>query len=136
MDKIDFCLIPFIYLFQPTLTILTIATLFILTPYTIGKALKNSLTLNTIFILHMTLFVLPGFHSLVQIPIIQLRLILFQQLSIVRICLYWPRFYLSLLKHKRNRHSIWKIITNPVTPEGSPKVRKPSSIIVCLNLNL
>ena len=59
-----------------------------------------------------------------------------QQLSIVRICLYWPRFYLSLLKHKRNRHSIWKIITNPVTPEGSPKVRKPSSIIVCLNLNL
>ena len=59
-----------------------------------------------------------------------------QQLSIAHICLQWPKFYFSLLKHKRNRRFIWKIITNPVPPEGIPKACKPPNIIVFLNEKL
>ena len=59
-----------------------------------------------------------------------------QQLYIVRICLYLPKFYSSLFKHKINIWSILEINNNPVPPEGSPKACKPSNRIVCLNQNL
>ena len=42
-----------------------------------------------------------------------------QQIPILHLCLYWPKFYLSLFKHKNNIRSIWEIIVNPVQLEGS-----------------
>ena len=55
------------------------------------------------------------------------------QTTLARICLFWPRFYYSLLYKKRGR-SIWDIITNPVPPDGK-KVGGPIKM-VCLNENL
>ena len=136
MYKLDFCLIPFIYLFWLTLTILYVATLFVPTSYTIGGALKNSLTWTDIFILHPIIFVLSGLHNIVQIPIIQIPLNIVQQLSTVLIFLYWPKFCFDLLKHISNSHSVWGIITNSVPPEVSSKSWKPSNQIVCLNQNI
>ena len=129
MDKLDFCLIPFIHFFRLTLTILSVAILFLPTPSTVGRSLNNSLTWTAVFSLHAILFVLSVIHSLYQIPIIQIPLNKVQKLSIVRICLYSPRFYFGLLKHRRNGRSIWYIVTNLVPPEGRPKYCKPSNKI-------
>ena len=57
------------------------------------------------------------------------------QSTLARTCLFWPRFYYSLL-NKRNGKSIWNIITNPVTPKDRKKATRPSNHIVCLNKNL
>ena len=132
MDKIDFCLIPFIYLFQLTLTILNVATFFVPTPSTIGRALKNILTWTTIFSLHLILFILSVLHSFVQIIIINIPLNTVHQLSIVHYYLYRKQYYLSLFKHNSNISLFWKILTNPVLLEGVTKSHKPSILLFVL----
>ena len=54
------------------------------------------------------------------------------QLSLVQLCLHWPRFYYIIFTTKQNWQPIWKIITKPV-PHGGTKARKPSNRLVCLN---
>ena len=56
MDKLDFCLIPFIYLLRLIVTILFVSTLFVHTPSKIERTLKNSLTWADMCILRLIIF--------------------------------------------------------------------------------
>ena len=186
MDKIDLGLIPFIYLLQLTLTVLSVAMFLLPTPGNLGKAIMRGAPWMAIISLHTTslsihslsiqklmetfptfmvlclamfyvpslstigrlaqngaiwiaiicthpiLFGLSALHRLIQISIIKTALNFGMQLSIVRLCLYWPRFYYSLFKWKQNRRTIWEIITRLVPPGGT-KSRRPLNRIVCLN---
>ena len=58
MDKLDLCLIPFIYLFRTTLIILSAFTFIAHTPSIIGIELKNTLTWMTISGTTLILFAL------------------------------------------------------------------------------
>ena len=135
MNKLYICLIPLIYLFRMTLTLLSFSRVFVPTPLKLGSALNNGLTWISLISIHLIIFVLKQLHSLVTIKLIQLLLNVLPQTTIARICLYWPRFFNSLL-YKNNGHYIWNIITNPVPPPGSPKATRQSNCIVCLNKNL
>ena len=65
MDKLDLCMIPFIYQFKTTLILLSESTFIFRTPSIIGRGLKYSLTWMTIAGMHLILFVLSGLHILV-----------------------------------------------------------------------
>ena len=116
MDKIYIFLIPFIYVFRLKLTILIVDILFVSNPSEIGRALKNGLAWNNIFSLHMILFDISGLHSLAQIPIIKFPIRIFQKLSIVRLCLYWPKFHFIIFKQNYYRRPFWELITNAARP--------------------
>ena len=46
MDKVDLCLIPFIYLLRLTLNILSVVIFLMPTPANLGKAIQNGITWN------------------------------------------------------------------------------------------
>ena len=133
LDKIDICLIPVIYLIRMTFTTFFFAISLLPTLSQIVKVPVNTLTWITVFGIHFALCVLELGHNIVQIRPIQFVLNMLLQTTLARICLFWPRFYYSLLYKKRGR-SIWNIITNPVPPDGK-KVGGPVKM-VCLNENL
>ena len=116
-----------------TITILAFAISLFPTLSQIVTVPKNTLTWITVFGIHCVLCVLQLVHKIVQIRPIQFILNMLLQTTLARICLFWPRFYYSLLYKKRGR-SIWDIITNPVPPDGK-KVGGPMKM-VCLNENL
>ena len=115
-----------------TFMVLYLEIFLVPTPSTIGRTAQNSAKWITILSIHPSLFAILAFHSLIQIQIVHKPLNLVIQLSLVKLCLQWPRFYYSLFKTKQNRGSILKIITNPV-PRGGTKACKPSNTFVCLN---
>ena len=135
MDKFDFCLFPLVYFLRMKFTILPVAMFLVLTPSTTGREIKNGEKWKAIFCLHPILLVLSGLHNLIQISILQTALSIVLKFSMVRICLYWMRFYFSPFKSKENRQPIWEIITNPVHPDRC-KTSEPSNKIVCFNQNL
>ena len=113
MDKLDFCLIPFVYLFQMTFTLLSLA-LFLATyfPTYVMKALKNIVIWIAMICIHVFLLTLSALHRLVQIKLIQFILNFVLQSSVVRAALFWPSFYHSILKPKENRRSLWEMLKN------------------------
>ena len=135
MDKFSKCLIPLVYLFRMILTIIHLAIFLVPTPSKIWTALRNGITWILYIIIHFILFVLKKLHTLIQIHTIKFLLNMLFQSTLARACLFWPRFYYSLL-NKRTGRSIQDIITNPVPPKGSKKATRPSNHIVCLNKNL
>ena len=116
-----------------TSTTLTFAISLIPTPSQIVRVFRDGITWITVFSIHFALCVLKMTHYIIQIRPIQFILNMLLQTTLARICLFWPRFYHSLLYKKRGR-SIWDIITNPVPPD-SKKAGGPRKI-VCLNENL
>ena len=188
MDKIDLCLIPFIYLLRLTLNILSVVIFLMPTPENLGKAIQNGIPWMAIISLHTTtlpisqfyllnlmnryptflviilamfhvrspsttrilawngaiwialtcmksiLLGLSALHRLTQTTILKDALNYILQLSIVRLCLFWPRFYYSLFWFKPHRRSILDVITNPLPPIKA-KAKGTSLKIVCLNEN-
>ena len=132
MDKIDIILIPFIYLLRTTLTILNKIYRSVPTPSKLWSVPRNGATWIAIIGLHSVLFTLSALDRLTQIWAVKVALNMAQNLTIVRICLYWPNFYWSLFRPKPNRRSIWAIITCPVPPDG-PKANEQSNRIPCMN---
>ena len=135
MDKFDICLIPLVYLFRMTLTIISLATFLVPTPSKIGSALRNGITWIFYNIIHFIIFVHKKLHTLIHIHTIQYVLNVLFESTLALTCLFWPQFYYNLL-NKGNERSIWDIITNPVTPKNSKKSTRPSNHIVCLNKKL
>ena len=88
MDKLDLVLIPLLYMFQMTLTLISVAIKFIPTPSKVGTEIRNATTWTAIISLHMILFVLSDLHRLTQITIIQIPLNMMEQLIIARTCLF------------------------------------------------
>ena len=132
MDKLDLVLIPLLYLFRMTLTLIYVAMNFMLTPSKVWTEIRNAITWTAIISLHLILFVPSALHRLTQIPIIQVLLNMTEQSFIVRACLFWPKFYYCLFKPNKNIRTIREIITSPVLPDGR-KASKKSNRIPCLN---
>ena len=150
MDKLDFCLIPFVYLFWMTFSILSLAlSLALYFPKMFTKALQNTAILISLICIHLILFTLSTLYRLVQIQPIQLTMNLVQKSSVVYTILFWPIFYYSIIKTKEKHRSLWEILKNPVPPNG-PKSDKivvtvwqqvgtdhfMRNKIVCLNQNI
>ena len=113
MDKLDFCLIPFVYLFQMTYNILSLALFLALHfPTIVRKALQNTAKWISLICIHLTLFTLSALYRLVHIRPIQFTLNFVQQSSVVYTILFWPRFYHSIIKTKEKRRSLWEPISN------------------------
>ena len=132
MDKLDLVLIPLLYLFWMTSTLISVAINLMPTSSKVSTAIRNAITWTTIISLHMILFVLSALHRLNQIPIIKIPLNMMEQSIIGRACLFWTKFYYCLFKPDNNRRTIWEIITSPVPPDGR-KSSKQSNRIPCLN---
>ena len=128
MDKLDFCLVPFLYSFRVTLTILSVVIPFMPTPLKLWTAFKNGAIWTAIIGLHSILFVLSALYRLTQIWTVKVALNMVQNLTLVRIYLYCPKIYYSLFKPRPNRRSIWAIITCLVPPDG-PKASNQSNRI-------
>ena len=92
-------------------TLLSIAILLVPTTSTIGRALNNNAKWTAKCFLHTLVFALSGLQSLIQISIFQTAMNLVLQISMVWICLYWPRFYFSPFKSKYNWRPIWEILS-------------------------
>ena len=122
MDKLDLVLIPLLYLFRTTLTLISVAIKFMPTPSKVWTSIRNAITWNNIISLHMIIFSLSALHRLTQIPIIKIPLNMMEQSIIGRACLFWPKFYYCLFKPDKNRRKIWEIITPPVPSD----IRKAS----------
>ena len=116
-----------------TITTLDFAISLLPTLPQIVRVPRDTLTWITVFGIHFALCVLKLVHNIVQIRSIQFILNMLLQTTLARICLFWPRFYYSLLYKKRGQ-TIWDIITNPVPPDGK-KVGGPIKM-VCLNENI
>ena len=69
MDKLDMCLIPFIYMLRRTLIILSAFTFIAHTPSIIGREFKYTLTWMGISGTHLILIMLSSLHSLIQVPL-------------------------------------------------------------------
>ena len=67
MDRLNFCLIAFVFFLQMTLTILSVAMFLVKNPSTIGIALVNGAKWTAIFCLYPIIFALSELHSLIQI---------------------------------------------------------------------
>ena len=132
MDKLDMCLIPFIYLLLTTLIILSEFTFTVHTSSIIGRELKSTLTWMTISGMNLIPFALSGIHSLIQFKVIQYTLSMMLQRPLPRTIIFWPNFYYSFFKYKKGRCSIWSIATNPLGADYRILVR-PSNKITCLN---
>ena len=72
MDKLDLVLIPLLYLFHITLTLISVAIKLMPTPSKFWTEIRNAITWTAIISLHMILFVISALHRLTQIPIIQI----------------------------------------------------------------
>ena len=124
MDKLDFFLVQFVYLFRMTFSILSLAIFLALHFPTIGrKALQNAAQWIALICIHLILFKLSALYRLVQIRQIQFTLNFVQQSSVVYTILFWPRFYYSIIETKGKRRYLWEILKNPVPPNG-PKADK------------
>ena len=128
IDKLDFCLIPFIYLFRKTLIILSAFTFIVHIPSIIGREFKNTLTWMLISGMHLILIMMSGLHILIQVPLSMML-----QLPLSCAILFCTGFYYSLFKYKEGRHSLWSIVTNPFGACHRRPVRK-SNQITCLNV--
>ena len=150
MDKLDFCLIPFVYLFRMTYSILSLALLLELYfPTIVKKAPQNTARWIALICIHLIPFTLSVLYCLVHIRPIQFTLNFVQQSSVVYTILFWPRIYYSIIKTKEKRRSFWEILKNPEPPNG-PKAHKivvtlwqlggadhlMLNKIVCLNQNM
>ena len=109
MDKLDMCLIPFIYLLRKTLIILSPFIFIFHTPSIIWREFKNALTWMEISGIHLILIMLSSIHSLTQAP---LNMML--QLPLYCAILLWLKFYYILSKYKEARRSFWRIVTKPL----------------------
>ena len=124
MDKLVFCLIPFVCLFRMTFNILSLALFLALYfPTIVQKALQNTAKWIALICIHLILFTLSALYRLVHIRPIQFILNFFQQYSVVYTILFWPRLYYSIIKTKEKRRSLREILNNPVPPNG-PKADK------------
>ena len=88
MDTLDLVLIPLLYLFRMTLTLISVAIKFTPTPSKVWTAMRNAITWTAIISLHMIIFVLSALHRLTQIPIIQIPLNMMEKSIIGRACLF------------------------------------------------
>ena len=150
MDKLDFCLIPFVYLFWMTFSILSLALFLALYfPTIVTKALQNTAIWIALTCIHLILFTLSALYRLVQIRPIQFILNLFQQSSVIYTILSWPRFCYSKIIIKEKRRYLWEILKNPVPPYGPKSDKRVVTLwqqggiyhlmrnkIVCLNQNM
>ena len=118
----------------PTFMVLCLSMFYVPPLSTTVILAQNCAIWIAIICIHPILFGLSALHRLIQILIIKTSLNFGMHISIVRLCLYWPRFYYILFKWKQNRQTIWGIITSPVSPGGT-KALRPSNRIVCLNQN-
>ena len=132
MDKLDLVLIPLLYLFRMTLTLISVAMNFMPNTSKVWTAIRNAITWTDIISIHLIIFVLSALHRLTKIPIIQIPLNMMEQSFIVCACLFWPKFYYCIFKPNNNRRKIWEIIASPVPPDGR-KFIKQSNRIPCLN---
>ena len=124
MDKLDFCLIPFVYLFRMNFGILSLALFLSLHfPTIVRKALQNTSRWIALICIHLILFTLSALYRLLNIRPIQFILNFFQQSSMVYTIFFWPIFYYSIIKTKEKRRSLWEILKNPEPPNG-PKSDK------------
>ena len=64
MDKVDLCLIPFIYLLRLTLNILSVVILLMPTPANLGKVIQNGIPWMAIISLHTTTLPINQFYLL------------------------------------------------------------------------
>ena len=69
MDKLDMCLITFIYLLRTTLIILSEFTLIVNITSIIAREFKNTLTWMEIYGIHLILIMLSSIQSLIQVPL-------------------------------------------------------------------
>ena len=101
MDKLDLCLLPITCTIRMTLLLVPMIAYFaIALPTNVIRALQNSFSWIAITCIHLILFTLSGLHAIVQIGILRFSLNVLQQSPMVRIALFWPRFYYSILKPK------------------------------------
>ena len=128
MDRIDMCLVQFIYLFQTTLIILSVFAFIVHTPSIIGREFKNTLTWMAISVIHLILIMFSSIHSLIQVP---LNMML--QLRLSHAIILWPKFYYSLFKYKEVRRSFLVIVTNPLCADYWRPVKQINQI-TCLNV--
>ena len=64
LDKLDVCLIPFIYLLRLTLNILSVVIFLMPTPANLGKVIQNGIPWMEIIILHTTTLPITQFYLL------------------------------------------------------------------------
>lgn len=126
MDKLDLFLIPLVYLFRMTLTLISLAIFLCPTPSSMGQTVVNGYQWLQILCIHPLRFALRWVHFLIGVPYN-----LVMQSSILRIITFWPKFYWSLFKPKPDRQSIWNILTNPEPLEGT-KTKNVSNRMICL----
>jgi len=101
-------MIPFIYLFRSTLTLILVAKLLLVsTPSFIGRSLQNTITWMHYFSTHVLLYLLIGIYHTVQTP-----LSIIMSTPLWQLTNYWPKFYCSLFKPNPSRRSIWTIFAN------------------------
>ena len=131
MDKLDLCLLPLTCVIRMTLFIIFFALSF---TSMIFNATRNTLSWIAMICIHFLLFTLSGLHTIVHIRMIKFSLNYIQQSTLVRLVLFYPRFYYSILKPKENRRSLWQMLRNPVPPTG-PKLNRVNDTIICLNQN-
>ena len=131
MDKLDLCLLPLACMIRMTFFLMFLAKSL---PSIVLRTTTNTLSWIALLCIHPILFVLSGLHTIVQIRAIQFVLNYVQQFTPMRILLFWPRFYYSILKPKENRRSLWQMLENPV-PSTGPKAGGISTRIICLNKN-
>ena len=116
----------------PTFLVIFLAMFHVRSPSTSRSLVWNGTIWIALTCMTSILFRLSALHRLTQTTILKAALNFILQLSIVRLCLFWPRFYYSLFRFKTHRRSIWDIITNPLPPIKA-KAKRPSLKIVCLN---
>ena len=116
----------------PTFMVICLAMFCVPPLTTIGRLAHNGAIWIAIICIHPILFGISALHRMIQISIIKTAMNFGMQTSILRLCLYWLRFYYSLFKCKQNRKNIQDTITRPLPPGGT-KARRPSNIIFCLD---
>ena len=122
------CLIPFIYMLQMTLIILSAFTFIVHTPSIIGRKFKNTLTWMEIYGIQLILTILSSLHSLIQVPLNTML-----QLPLPRAIRFWPKFYYSLFKYKEGGRSFYAIVTDPLGAYYRRPVSQ-SNQITCFNV--
>ena len=98
MDRMDLCLIPFIYLFRITLILLSKSTFTVHTPSIIGRELKNTVTWMTVSGMHSILFALSGIHILIKFKVAQVPLNTMLQIPLPQTIMFRTKFYYRLFK--------------------------------------
>ena len=105
MDKLDLCLIPYVYLFQMIFSILSLALFLALYfPEIVKKVLQNTARWIALICIRLILFTASESYRLVHI---RQNADFFQQSSVVYTILFWTRFYFSIIKTKEKRRSLW-----------------------------